>query len=342
MITGMSERIKLSIAARILERLDELSERPIFLEASRLTRRFYLDVFTPRLERKLRRVTGSALVRLEPRHSVRSAEHFRAFRSDLDYTAVVAESIASAELASLRRAFASARRRWLFLGELEINTEAELSEKALALERHGRLIEPIYWLRKWRYQQRALAQAPTPYHAAKARKSLEVLARNFGLEHSPLPSGPTLGATLERRVAPLVEALRERLRGNVPRAPRKSRFLDWSLGPLSAKESAADTLVLSPEATLVVAGLLPDGADTFNEQGGWIEQLRREPELAPIAFSLHRYELMICESVSRTTECLPEGHSAWVERIRHMAAGKALHSSTTSPKIFEYGYERNA
>ncbi|HEX4925291.1 MAG TPA: hypothetical protein VFV50_14450 [Bdellovibrionales bacterium] len=331
----MQNRLTQTWATEALYWLDRASDRGIFSPVHASARQFYLRVFTPALESYLRAHANGALLALEPRHSARSGRHFRIFRSDLDVTAVISESASNEDLRELLAAYAEAGRRFPFLGELEINTADELSAKRQALETHAALIEPVYWLRKWRYQTEALKTAPTRYHSAKASKALHALGRNLGVTGAAAAvSGRALGQALEHALEPLVTHVRGQAWWRSPLEPAYSYFLDWRLAGTSP-----GALALSPEASRVLACVLPDGLDIYPQEAARIDELRRAAPFFDAACALHIYELVICRSVERTREPLPEGHTDWVQRLESFITSNPLLSRRVSPRLFRYGDE---
>jgi hypothetical protein len=332
---------RVSLFTSILGYLDSWTDSILFWPLHNSVRLFYLHFFTPFFEWLVQWSSGIEVLELVPRHSVRSASNFKIFRSDLDYTVLIPQGLGADSVKKIKAVYKKWRDIFLFIGELEINTREEFEVRSHLKEQYRAYIEPIYLLRKWKYLEREIQNAPTAYHRNKAVKSLTRVAEQFGIPSQLVLDknvGVLIGEFFEARLSTLKSSLPIRSTESDFTNQTFSHFLGWNI---SMHMPMARSLFLSKPTTLVLASLLPDGTDFLPHSKSTLMKMRHHDSLQSVCHALHAYELMVCRSVERTSSELNEGHYTWVNHLTQVVNasphGKALLSVTPSNKLFQYG-----
>lgn len=191
--------------------------------------------------------------RVEIRQSARQPGGFDLLSSDVDLAFVIRAELTPPALARARKAHARLQRVIPWTGELEIYTEREWETRRELYADFAPLLDLIWLLRKWAWQEAARARARTGYHRRKAERSLARIREHLGVADA---------AGLPRAVSAMLA------RFGIPFAPPGdeleydsdfSGFLEWRFARSDHPMAMPGALRLEPGLALAFAAVLPEG-----------------------------------------------------------------------------------
>ena len=285
---------------------------------NRPPRFFYLNLLIPFLQRRFEGKFGVA-VRLMPRHSVREAAAFDAFRSDLDLSIIAPDVTHESALREMARYHDRLRSKLIFLGELEVYTDQELRLRQELESRFGEILKVIHQLRKWIWQTHAAKAHFTSYHREKSLNSAKRVLKDL-LGHEP-PDDPD---GINRQVSERVDQL---LRGHFAEispplsagASRKqlngfSKFLGWHFSELPL-EGPHPLLSLPWDTVRLLVSILPDADGWYGGLEPEVRDLRANPRIRGTMRAVATCELLLCRSVRRTSETISTDMQIWIREL---------------------------
>ncbi len=262
---------------------------------------FYIKIVCPILQYYFQLNIIDQKVNLIARHSVTTKNGFNLFFSDLDLSLIFQKEPNINTLNhTLRKHYIAS---WIIkaIGELEIYTDSELNIKNKLQEKHGKMLDIIWDLRKWSWQILALKETRTEYHQYKAKKAIsKIQAKLIQLQpyrsYDPHPENfaPFMEGILESiftQKAIDISKECEYLNGN-------SHYLGWKFENINP----------------LLLAILPDGDRCTSIGKSEIDKLREIPEVKTYLSTLCQFELLLIKSVSRVYGTQPSEH--WLTHLR--------------------------
>jgi len=206
---------------------------------------------------------------------------FNLFFSDLDLAVVYREST-SPDFLALLQCMHRAGKLLPFLGEMEVYSSREWEMRTAVMAQHPRIVDFIWYLRKWQWQLQDLEEAPSDYHRYKAIRALHKIHSALGVKDlaaDAKPSPSLISQLFEFRFAPLL--MDARIQGQT--FSGKSPYLTWDFQDLRA----------------ALAALVPDLDWVFPDRRQEILALRQQTPLKVWAQAIATHEWLLIQSRRR-------------------------------------------
>ncbi len=285
--------------------LTKISQNSFFNPIHNLARFVYLGPLTFFVEKKLCASTNTMLLKVIPRHSVKSGANFNLFLSDIDFYVVSPSSITLNWADQVSQYYSELKVWFPMLGELEIFTQGEWLELQRVKEENGPLLEILRDLKKIRWMVLEIQKNKTEYHLYKAKRAI----RNILIKYKQdIPKMELLRETKNHQI--IADGISASLKKIIPvdkicaqiNFPLPeifsfySRELDLTIG--YGDFSDAD-LILDRNSILCLLGLFPTHANDDPSLHLMRQELRNTPELGPHHLAVLKHEFLYANAAPR-------------------------------------------